>query len=60
MEQKFTVDHIQVENMLTFATVVVPQSEDWMLNRNRSAWFSFKTFLVPISSGYYIIEMADT
>ena len=41
---KLTLDRIQVENRLTFVTVIVPETEDWI----PSARFHFKTFLVPV------------
>ena len=39
---------VQVENRLTFATLVAPWTEDWILNSNPSARFHFKTFLMPV------------
>ena len=53
-----TLVRAQVENKLTFATAIVPLWEGWMVNRNQSAQFHLKTYLVPVSSGYYVIEMA--
>ena len=38
------VDRVQVENRLTFATVVAPWTEDWILNTNRSAQLLEKHF----------------
>ena len=57
---KLTVDRAQVENRLTFATVVALYLEDRMLNRYLSANFNFKTFLVLVSSGYYVMALNST
>ena len=42
IELKLTVDNIQVENGLTFATVIVPLTEDWIPNTNPSTRFPLK------------------
>ena len=55
-EQKLAVDHVQVGNRLTFATLVTPQAEDRMLNRNQSAHFLLKSFPVVTNA----LQMANT
>ena len=48
-------DRVQVEYRLSFATVVR------LFNvKHQSPRFHFKTFLVFVTSSYYILEMVDT
>ena len=48
VEYKLTVDCVQVENRLAFATVVATKTEHWILNSNPSTRFHYKTFLVLV------------
>ena len=48
VEQKLTVDCVQVENSSTFATVVAPRKQKMDTKLQPKRTVPFKTFLVPV------------
>ena len=54
------LDHAQAEYSHTFTAVVVLLLGDWMLSSNQNTYLPFIKILVSISSGYQVLEIANT